>query len=212
VEGRLPLRLHVELVRAPDTVAARADATRRAGWEVTTWDPCVTPLRFPRREDLCLGVVIGEGDGATPEPASPQTTTVPLRRYPRPPQGSCSGERTTGILLVLISPNDPSQAQALRDWGDFVHLRHIAESSVPGYRTITPWVNETGEDPLYCHLYEMVGDDPQATFEQMLPLVRARLTEGEFPDWLLHPALVIDETRTYRRRPEPPELAVTPPA
>jgi hypothetical protein len=131
---------------------------------------------------------------------SSASTVVPLVRYPRPSQGSCSGERTTGILLVLISAKHAESAQDLRDWGDFVHLRHIAEAAVPGYRTITPWENETSGTPRYCHLYEMVGDDPQATFEQMTPLVRDRLNATTFGEWAWHPQLLIEESRTYRRR------------
>ncbi len=134
------------------------------------------------------------------ESPSPASTVVPLVRYPRPSQGSCSGERTTGILLVLISAKEPGSAQELRDWGDFVHLRHIAEAAVPGYRTITPWENETSARPRFCHLYEMVGDDPQGTFERMTPLVRARLDPTAFKEWAWHAQLLIEESRTYRRR------------
>ena len=132
--------------------------------------------------------------------ASPASTVVPLVRYPRPSQGSCSGERTTGILLVLISAKHSESAQELRDWGDFVHLRHIAEAAVPGYRTITPWENESLATPRFCHLYEMVSDDPQSTFEQMTPRVRDRLDRATFAEWAWHPQLVIEESRTYRRR------------
>jgi hypothetical protein len=71
---------------------------------------------------------------------------------------------------------------------------------VPGYRTITPWENEDpGRTPRYGHLYEMVSDDPQATFEQMTPLVKSLLSKAEFASWSWHPELVIDESRTYRR-------------
>jgi hypothetical protein len=201
MEDRQPARLHVELVRAPDSVDARAAAVASAGWSTSTWSPAtsVDDDGMPRREARCDGVVIGEGDGGTVDAAGPSTTVVPLRRVPRPSQGSCSGERTTGILLVLISPKDPSGAQALRDWGDFVHLRHIAEAAVPGYRTITPWEHESQGTPRYCHLYEMVGDDPQATFDSMTPLVRSHVDPETFRDWAWHPQLVIDESRVYRR-------------
>jgi hypothetical protein len=202
MEDRQPARLHVEMVRGPDSLAARAAAIEAAGWSVSVWEPATETDDdgLPRRLARCDGVVIGEGDGAAVEPAGPDTTVVPLARYPRPSQGSCSGERTTGILLVLISPRDPSKAQALRDWGDFVHLRHIAEAAVPGYRTITPWENETAGSPRFCHLYEMVGDDPQATFERMTPLVEELVDPATFHAWAWHPQLIIDESRTYRRR------------
>jgi hypothetical protein len=45
----------------------------------------------------------------------------------------------------------------------------------------------------------MVGDDPQATFEQMTPLVEARLEPQVFKDWAWHRQLIIEESRTYRR-------------
>jgi hypothetical protein len=203
MEDRQPPRMHLELVRLPDTVGARAAAVDSAGWAVSTWEQATGADhdQMDRRLSRCDGLVVGEGDGEVVAPAGRNTTVVSLRRYPRPSQGSCSGERTTGILLVLISPRDDAKAQELRDWGDFVHLRHIAEAGVPDYRTITPWEEEQGGVPRYCHFYEMVGDDPQATFEQMTPMVQSRLDETTFRSWAWHPQLVIDESRTYRRRP-----------
>jgi hypothetical protein len=203
MEDRQPPRMHLELVRLPDTVDARAEAVDAAGWAVSTWDQATDSDHdhLDRRLSRCDGLVVGEGDGGVVAPPSENTTVVNLRRYPRPSQGSCSGERTTGILLVLISPREEVRAQELRDWGDFVHLRHIAEASVPGYRSITPWENEDAGTPRYCHFYEMVGDEPQATFEQMTPIVEGRLSRDEFAEWAWHPQLVIDESRTYRRRP-----------
>lgn len=200
MEDRQPARLHIELVRLPDTVQSRAAAVDVAGWSVSTWEQATTADDdLPRRLARCDGLVIGEGDGGPIAPASSSTTVVPLRRYPRPSQGSCSGERTTGILLVLISPKEEAGAQALRDWADFVHLRHIAEAGVPGYRSITPWIHESGATPMFCHFYEMVGEDPPATFRGMTPLVKSRLDPQTFAAWGWHEQLVIDESRTYRR-------------
>ncbi len=201
MEDRQPPRLHLELVRAPDRVKERADAVEAAGWHVSIWEPATTSDDdLPRVLPRCDGVVIGEGDGGYVQPPSPASTLVPLVRYPRPSQGSCSGEETTGILLVLISAKRSESAQELRDWGDFVHLRHIAEAAVPGYRTISVWENGSSGTPRYCHLYEMVSDDPQSTFEKMTPLVRDRLDRAAFEAWAWHPQLVIEESRTYRRR------------
>jgi hypothetical protein len=202
MEDRQPPRLHLELVREPDHIVERAAAIEAAGWQASMWEPATTSDDddLPRKLPRCDGLVIGEGDGGPVEPPSAASTVVPLVRYPRPTQGSCSGEPTTGILLVLISAKQRESAQELRDWGDFVHLRHIAEAAVPGYRTITPWENESSGTPRYCHLYEMVGDDPQGTFEKMTPLVRDRLDGVTFDQWKWHPQLVIEESRTYRRR------------
>jgi hypothetical protein len=171
------------------------------------WDPATDhdDDQLKRRLERCDGLVVGEGDGGAVEPPSAATTVVPLRRYPRPSQGSCSGERTTGILLVMISAKDDARSQELRDWADFIHLRHIAEAAVPGYRIITPWEHEEQGTPRFCHFYEMVGDDPQAVFERMTPLLEKRLTPEGFKDWAWHRQLVVEESRTYRRRPDTPE-------
>ena len=95
----------MELVREPDRMDERAAVVAAAGWDVTIWEPATaSDDELPRILPRCDGVVIGEGDGGIVERPSPASTVVPLVRYPRPSQGSCSGERTTGILLVLISP------------------------------------------------------------------------------------------------------------
>ena len=73
-----------------------------------------------------------------------------------------TGRPTIGLSLVLISPKEPDRAQELRDWADFVHIRHIAEVGVPGYTMITPYENATGGDPRFMHFYEMDTDDPEA--------------------------------------------------
>src|SRR5260370_7499689 len=78
-------------------------------------------------------------------------------------------------MLVLISPRQPDQAQALRDWADFVHIRHIAEAGVPGYSMITPYENVTEGDPRFMHFYEMDTEDPEQAFRTMTPLVSERI-------------------------------------
>ena len=126
-----------------------------------------------------------------------------FRRYPRPAQGSLSGRPTIGLSLVLISPRQPEQAQALRDWADFVHIRHIAATGNPGYTMITPYENVTGGDPRYMHLYEIDTDDPEAAFRGMTPRVIERLGGGfgtpVFDAWAFHDALRIMYVNTFRR-------------
>jgi hypothetical protein len=109
-----------------------------------------------------------------------------------------TGRQTTGLVLVLISPKHPDQAQALRDWGDFVHISEIAAASVGGYSMITPYEVD-GDGPRFLHLYELEGDDPEATFQSMTPLVRARLDDDAYREWAWHPELCIDYVSTYRR-------------
>ena len=99
----------------------------------------------------------------------------PLPANARPGQGSLTGRPTLGLMLVLISPRRPDQAQALRDWADFVHIRHIAEAGVPGYSMITPYENVTGADPWFMHFYEMDTEDPERAFRTMTPLVSERI-------------------------------------
>jgi hypothetical protein len=115
-------------------------------------------------------------------------------RTPRPGQGRLTGKPTVSLSLVLISPPSDDQAQALRDWGDFVHINHIVEAGVPGYTMITPYENVTGGDPRYMHFYEFDDPDAEVTFKRMRPLVEARIGAWETPEcqaWAVHPALRI---------------------
>jgi hypothetical protein len=115
-------------------------------------------------------------------------------RTPRPGQGRLTGKPTVSLSLVLISPTTPDEAQALRDWGDFVHLNHIVEAGVPGYTMITPYENATKGDPRYMHFYEFDDPDAEVTFKRMRPMVEARLGPWGTPacnEWANHPALRI---------------------
>jgi hypothetical protein len=117
-----------------------------------------------------------------------------FRRTPRPGQGRLTGKPTIGLSLVLISPTTPDQAQALRDWGDFVHISWIAAVGVPGYSMITPYENASGGDPRFMHFYEMDTEQPEHSFKLMTPLVETRIgVQGtdEFNDWGWHDALRI---------------------
>ena len=86
-----------------------------------------------------------------------------------------TGRPTIGLSLVLISPKEPERAPELRDWADFVHIRHIVEAAVPGYCMITPYENVTGGDPRFMHFYEMDTDDPERVLKAMTPLVMDRI-------------------------------------
>jgi hypothetical protein len=97
------------------------------------------------------------------------------RRHPRPSQGILTGRPTTGLLVVLISPFRPEQAQSLRDWGDFVHIRHIAAAGIEGFAQISVYEQADREDPRFLHFYEFDAEDPEATFKSMTPAVAPRL-------------------------------------
>jgi hypothetical protein len=171
-----------------------------------TWWENVVPNRtdLPRVLDefSLLGLYEVAADFRPPE-ASPGIAGHHFRRYPRPAQGSLRDRPTIGLSLVLISPHDPGQAAALRDWADFVHIRHIAETANPGFAMITPYENVTGGDPRFLHLYEMDTDQPERAFRAMTPRVIERLGGGRgtpaFDAWAFHPALRIMYVNTFRR-------------
>ena len=132
-------------------------------------------------------LVVAELDemGEVPE-ARPGSTAFSFRRHPRPSQGILTGRPTTGLLVVWISPRTPDLATSLRDWGDFVHIRHIAAAGIPGFTQISVFENEAAADPLYMHFYEFDSEDPEATYQTMVAHVAPRLggirTE-EFANW-----------------------------
>ena len=104
-----------------------------------------------------------------------------------------------GLELVLISPKADPGAQALRDWADFVHIRHIAAAAVPGFTLITPYENVTNARPRFLHFYELDTDAAEEAFQRMTPATLARLPEREERRaWSGHPELVIDYVSTFR--------------
>jgi hypothetical protein len=151
-----------------------------------------------------LGVY--EVDDSFVAPATPDDITAHhFRRTPRPGQGALTGKPTIGLSLVLISPKEPARAQELRDWGDFVHIRHIAEVGVPGYAMITPYENVTGGDPRYLHFYEMDTEDPERSYRAMTPLVEQRIGDRDseaWKRWAFHPLLRIMYVNTFARAGE----------
>lgn len=182
--------------RVPTVLAA--DAVRRATWwENVNRDRADLPRVLP--EFGLLGVYEVDPGFTVPD-AADGIAGHHFRRTGRPGQGRLTGRPTVGLSLVLISPTDPSRAQDLRDWADFVHLRHIAEVGVPGYSMITPYEHADGDDPRFLHFYEMDTDDPEAAFQAMTPLVRERLADRDaFRRWAGHEALRIMYVNSFRR-------------
>jgi hypothetical protein len=177
----------------------------RTGSGETTWTDSI-----PRRTDLPRTLPEMPELGITPlsddEPA-PAGDGWCFRRTARPGQGRLTDRPTIGLCVVLISTrhDTPEAARALRDWGDFVHISHIAATGVPGYTMITPYELEPAADarstdgPRYLHLYEMDDEDPEARFQAMTPLVRERLCdERAFEEWAWHSELCINFVATYR--------------
>lgn len=153
VEDRIEAGLYMEMTDWPaQSYAARRVPQVQAlpGVGRATWWENVNPGRkdLPRRlpEFALLGVYEVDTTFAAPQPPA-GIAGLHFRRFPRPGQGCLTGKPTLGLSLVLISPRSPAGARALRDWADFVHIRHIAQAAVPGYTMITPYENATGGDP-----------------------------------------------------------------
>ncbi len=208
MEDRITPGLYLEMTDRPvdvyvnervPEVLALAGVERATWWENVYRDRGDLPRKLP--EFGLLGVYeVGDTFAAPGTPGG--VTGHHFLRYPRPAQGRMTGRPTIGLSLVLISPREPGQAQALRDWADFVHIRHIAEVSVPGFAMITPYENVTGGDPRFLHFYEMDTEDPEAAFRAMPPLVMELLGEPGTPrwdGWANTPELRIMYVNSFRR-------------
>lgn len=208
MEDRLTPGLYLEMTSSPaaeyaadrvPAMLALPEVDRATWWENVRPDRTDLPRVLP--EFSLLGVYEVDDGFTAPEPPA-GITGHHFRRYPRPGQGRLTGNPTIGLSLVLISPRDPANAQALRDWGDFVHIRHIAEVGVPGYSMITPYENVSGGDPRYMHFYEMDTDDPEASFQAMTPLVTERIGAADtsvWQEWARSPDLRIMYVNSFRR-------------
>ncbi|MHB8682208.1 MAG: hypothetical protein ACYDA2_08970 [Acidimicrobiales bacterium] len=181
MEDRLTPGVYMEL----GNIEPARYATGRAGelmrlrgvQRVSWWANCRLnrddlPLRVP--DGTLLGMAEVD-DGFLPPEPPPGTVAHHFRRHSRPSQGVLTGTPTTGLLVVWVSPKAPERTQELRDWADFVHLRHIAAASVPGFTQITPYDHASESEPRFMHLYELDAEDPEAAFSQMAGHVAARL-------------------------------------
>jgi hypothetical protein len=187
MEDRITPGLYLEMTSGPlvefvdqrvDAVLELDGADRATWWRNANRDRSDLPRTLPEFDYLAVYEV---ADGFEAPTTPPGVTGHHFRHYPRPGQGRMTGRPTLGLSLVLISPTERIRAQELRDWGDFVHLRHIAEANVPGYTMITPYENVTGGDPLFLHFYEMDTDQPETAFRSMTPLVEELLNAGGTP-------------------------------
>jgi hypothetical protein len=156
---------------------------------VTWWENCAYGRTdLPRRVEDGHTLVVAE---ATEEfvapPRWPGTSEAHLfRRHGRPSQGVLGSGPTLGLLIVWIGPRSPDRAQPLRDWGDFVHIRHIAAAGIPGFTQISVYEHVTGSEPLYMHFYEFDNADAEGTFSTMVDHVAPRLggtDSAAFAEW-----------------------------
>jgi hypothetical protein len=187
MEDRITAGLYLEMTGGPldayvddrvDAVLGLDGADRATWWRNVNRDRADLPRTLPEFEYLAVYEV---GDRFEAPETPPGVRGYHYRHYPRPGQGRLTGRPTLGLSLVLISPTERARAQELRDWGDFVHIRYIAEADVPGYTMITPYENVTGADPLFLHFYEMDTDRPEVAFRAMTPLVERLLNDGGTP-------------------------------
>jgi hypothetical protein len=180
-------------------VLAQPGSQRATWWRNVKRDRTDMPRVLPEFDHLGVYEV---DDAFTPPKTPDGITGLHFLHYPRPGQGIITGRPTIGLSLVLISPREPYEAQALRDWADFVHIRHIAAVGVPGYAMITPYENATGGDPRFMHFYEMDTDEPEAAFKSMTPLVMKRIgdhTTDAFKHWAGCPSLRIMYVNSFLR-------------
>ena len=209
MEDRLSPGLYLEMTdlaldeyattRVP-AVLADANVLGATWWRNVNRDRDDLPREMP--EFSHLGVY--EVGAAFRAPALPRGIRgLHMVRTPRPGQGVITGRPTIGLSLVLISPDEEARARELRDWADFVHIRHIAEAGVPGYAMITPYVNaEPGGHPRFMHFYEMDCRDPERAFKSMTPIVAARMggTRSDyFRTWASGPGLRIMYVNSFER-------------
>ena len=136
---------------------------------VSWWRTCVpgrTELPMTIDDGTLLGVAeVGPAFVAPEAPAG--TTARHFVRHARPSQGVLTGDPTRGLLVVWISPRTPDVAASVRDWGDFVHIRHIARAAIPGFTQIAVYENTAPGDPRWMHFYELDVHDTEAAYQDM---------------------------------------------
>jgi hypothetical protein len=187
VEDRCTALLYLELGDAtPDECEARGRelAYRDSVDRVTWWENCVphrTDLPMRVRDGRTLLVVEAAEDFEPPAPPASASEAHSFRRGPRPSQGSLTGRPTLGLLVVWIGPRSPDESRRLRDWGDFVHIRHIAESGIPGFAQISVYERVYEGEPRFMHFYEFDRADAEATFSTMIDFVAPRLGGAASP-------------------------------
>src|SRR2546429_820029 len=185
MEDRLTDTLYLEMTdaTASNYAGGRVPAVLATpGVRRATWGGNVNRNRrdLPRKlpQFALLGVYEADSTFVPPPPSADLTGAHPFPPTPRPGQGSLSGRPTIGLSLVLVSPRTADGAQALRDWADFVHIRHIAATANPGYTMTTPYEHATGGDPRFMHFYETDTDEPESAYPAMTKRVMERLGGG----------------------------------
>jgi len=213
MEDRSSAGLYLEMTDlSPEVYAARRQSIVRGlpGVGTATLWRNQKPGRedFPRTIPEFATLAVFEVDASFAAPSCEgEVRGRHFERTPRPAQGILGAGPTLGLEVVLVSPSTPEARQDLRDWADFVHIRAIAATVVPGLAMITPYENAGSGDPRFLHLYEIDRPDAEAAFQQMAPLTIGRLRESggmrAVEGWMGDPALRIDYINSFTRIDSP---------
>lgn len=159
-------------------------------------------MRAPDFETLAVCEIDGSIDDVL-QPVG--VRSVLFKRAARPSQGVLRLP-TLGLSVVMISPlnaTDDDAAQALRDWGDFVHFPGIVEAHIPGYALVTPYENMTRNAPRFLHFYEFSEPDAETVFGMTRACVAQRFGAGPgtstFDNWATHPGMALDYLGNFTR-------------
>ncbi len=136
--------------------------------------------------------------------------SILFKRAARPSQGVLRLP-SMGLCVVMISPENPEDdvdAQAMRDWGDFVHFPGIIEANIPGYGLVTPYENADREAPRFLHCYEFPDPDAEAVFDRTRAAVAHRYDsppgEPVFEHWAQYPRMTLDYLGNFTRVDQSP--------
>ncbi len=208
MEDRITPGLYLEMTDRPvaDYVRDRVpEVLENAGTQRATWwrnvkrDRTDLPAVLPEFDHLAVYEV---DDSFRRAGAARRGHGSPLPPLPAPGPGHRDRAADPRTLAgVDLAERHEHARQELRDWADFVHIRHIAEAAVPGYCMITPYENVSGGDPRFMHFYEMDTDDPEPAFKSMTPLVAKRIGDEHteaFRLWARGPSLRIMYVNSFR--------------
>jgi len=211
MEDRLSPYLYMELsgaspdayaVERVDSVMALSGVERAIWWRNLHYQrKDFEPDFVFRVEDFRTLGVYEVAAGFKPPTLPSGLRALHFRHTPRPAQGFLTGEPTQGLMLVLISAREPSGAQDLRDWADFVHLPPLAVGDL-GFSMITPYENVTGGSPLYMHFYETLRSDAESALQAEVNDFPARYGgtgTAAYRHWQVHENLIVDYINTFER-------------
>ena len=166
------------------------------------------PARAPRVH--ALGVYEVDDGFRAPATSGRHRPAHHFRHYPVPARAASPVGPTIGLSLVLISPKEPQDAQALRDWADFVHIRHIAAGRRARLHDDHAVRERHGRRSA---VHPLLRDRPRrsrAVFKSMTPLVRNVIGDEDteaFKHWAYTTSLRIMYVNTFTRLGEQSDVS-----